>query len=453
MLMPGPRPQVSAGSPHLRSMAQEVTAEILSIGDELLIGQTINTNAAWMGMQLAQVGIRCTRVRTIGDDRKEIVEALSTGVADVMLITGGLGPTKDDITKHTLCEFFGTELVRDSTVEERIAAMFTAMGREPLEVNLSQADLPANCTVVPNDRGTASGMWFGARAPGPDAGRVVVSMPGVPYEMKTMMERYVLPMLQQRFVPPTIVHRTLLTTGLGESHLAQRIADWEDGLSAEDIKLAYLPSPGLVKLRLSTYAGSGAGEARARVDRQADTLYRLIPELIFGEGDDRLEKVVGRLLKERGHTLSLAESCTGGRISSLITSVPGSSAYYTGGVVSYANAVKMEELGIPADMLELEGAVSRAVVEKMALGVREALRTDWSIATSGIAGPDGGTPERPVGTVWIAVAGPDGVVSVQGNFPGTRDLVIERSALAAINMLRKALLDVRIARPMVDENL
>ncbi|MBL8002492.1 MAG: competence/damage-inducible protein A [Flavobacteriales bacterium] len=415
-------------------MAKEITAEVISIGDELLIGQTINTNAGWMGERLGLIGIRPKLVRTIGDDRSEIIEALSTASCDVVLITGGLGPTKDDITKHTLCEHFGTRLVRHPAIEARIEAFFRSIGREPLEVNRAQADLPEACTVIANDRGTASGMWFERD------GRVFVSMPGVPYEMKAMMEREVLPRLEERFRPPAIVHRTILTTGLGESHLAQRIEPWEDSLAGEHIKLAYLPSPGVVKLRLSAYAGNDPAEVKARVDRKAAELLALIPDLVFGEGEDRLERAIGRLLKERGQTVGLAESCTGGYVSHLITSVPGSSAYYTGGVVSYANAVKMEELGIPAGMLELNGAVSRPVVEQMATGVREALRTDWSIALSGVAGPDGGTEEKPVGTVWMAVAGPDGVRSVKGFFPGTRDLVIQRSALSALNMLRKRLI-------------
>ncbi len=428
-------------------MSQEVTAEIISIGDELLIGQTINTNAGWMGAQLALAGIRCRRVRTIGDEREEILDALATAASQIVLITGGLGPTKDDITKHTLCEFFNSKLVRHQDVEERILEMFRSLARDPLGVNIAQADLPDKCTVIANHRGTASGMWFHHE------GKVYVSMPGVPYEMKDMMEKRVIPMLMEKYAPPAIVHRTLLTTGMGESHLAAVIADWENGLAADGIKLAYLPSPGLVKLRLSIYANEDEKAAVAKVERQVEGLREIIPDLIFGEGEERLEKVIGRLLTERGQTLSLAESCTGGRISHLITSVPGSSAYFTGGVVSYANAVKMEELGIPAGMLELEGAVSKAVVEKMALGVREALRTDWSIATSGIAGPDGGTPDKPVGTVWMAVAGPEGVISVKGNFPGSRDLVIERSSLAALNMLRKSLLHKKVVRPMGDENL
>jgi nicotinamide-nucleotide amidase len=415
-------------------MSKDITADIISIGDELLIGQTINTNAGWMGEQLALVGIRARQVLTISDDRTAILEALDAARADVVLITGGLGPTKDDITKHTLCSYFDTRLVRHPHIEAAIAAFFRSIGREPLEVNLAQADLPEACKVVPNDRGTASGMWFERD------GRVFVSMPGVPYEMKAMMEKHVLPELRETFHPPTIVHRTILTTGLGESHLAQRIAAWEDSLAADDIKLAYLPSPGLVKLRLSTYANNDPTAATERVASKAGQLYRLIPELIFGEGEERLEQVVGRLLKEFGQSLSLAESCTGGYVSHLITGVPGSSAYYTGGVVSYANAVKMEELGIPSDMLELNGAVSKPVVERMAMGVREALRTDWSVALSGVAGPDGGTAEKPVGTVWMAVAGPDGVRSHDGFFPGSRDLVIRRSALAALNLLRLRLL-------------
>ena len=415
-------------------MTKDITADIISIGDELLIGQTINTNAGWMGEQLALVGIRARQVVTISDDRTAILEALDASKAHVVLITGGLGPTKDDITKHTLCSYFDTKLVRHPHIEAAIAAFFRSIGREPLEVNLAQADLPEACKVVPNDRGTASGMWFERD------GRVFVSMPGVPYEMKAMMEKHVLPELRETFHPPTIVHRTILTTGLGESHLAQRIAAWEDSLAADDIKLAYLPSPGLVKLRLSTYANNDPTAATARVATKAGQLYRMIPELIFGEGEERLEQVVGRLLKERGQSLSLAESCTGGFVSHLITGVPGSSAYYTGGVVSYANAVKMEELGIPSDMLELNGAVSQPVVERMAVGVREALRTDWSVALSGVAGPDGGTPEKPVGTVWMAVAGPEGVRSHCGFYPGSRDLVIRRSALAALNMLRLGLL-------------
>lgn len=428
----------------MADQGKEVTAEVLSIGDELLIGQTINTNAAWLGEQLGLIGIRPIRTRVIGDDRQEIIDALRTAVADVVLITGGLGPTKDDITKHTLCEFFNARLVRMPEVERHIVDMFLQMGRslhDIQEVNRAQADLPENCTVLPNSRGTASGMWFGSAVL--DDGRparVFLSMPGVPYEMKGIMLEHGLQKLRSHFAPPVIVHRTLLTAGLGESLLAQRIEAWEDSLSPLGIKLAYLPSPGMVKLRLSAYANRDADEARKRVDERASALYALIPEVIFGEGDQSLERVLGGMLKERGQTLALAESCTGGYLSHMITRIPGSSSYYIGGVVSYANAVKMEELGIPSDMLELNGAVSQPVAERMAQGVRAALRSDWAIATTGIAGPDGGTPEKPVGTVWLAVAGPQGVVSKLGNFPGTRELVIERAAMSGLNLLRKQLL-------------
>jgi len=423
------------GAPVLK----EVTAECLCIGDELLIGQTINTNAAWMGQELGLIGIRTVLARVVGDDQDRILEALRTSTADIVLITGGLGATKDDITKHTLCAFFDTRLVRNAAVEAHVVELFTRMGRDPRHVmaaDLRQALLPENCTPLANQRGTASGMWFEKE------GRIFVSMPGVPYEMQAMMKGEVLDRLRRRFNPPVIVHRTIRTTGMGETQLAQHLEAWENGLAADRISLAYLPSPGLVKLRLSTYAGGEQAEALSRVDRQVQELYKLIPEQIYAEGRQRLEEVVGEMLKGRSQTLSLAESCTGGYLSHLVTSIPGSSAYYIGGVVSYANAVKMEELGIPSDMLELNGAVSQPVVERMAEGVRNALKSEWAIATSGVAGPDGGTPEKPVGTVWIAVAGPDGVRSSKGVFMGTRDLVIRRSSIAALNMLRKRLLAV-----------
>ncbi len=420
----------------LKGLGKEVTAECLCIGDELLIGQTLDTNSAWMGQELGLSGIRPIRTRVIGDNVEAILDALATVRADIVLMTGGLGPTKDDITKRCLCEFFETRLVRNAEAEARVVSLFTRMGRQAREVkpaDLAQAMQPESCTVLPNELGTASGMWFERD------GRVYVSLPGVPYEMKGIMQNTVLPKLRAMFNPPTIVHRTLQTTGMGETLLAERLEEWENSLAEEGIHLAYLPSPGLVKLRLSTYAGADPAEAMERVDRQVNLLYRLIPELIFGEGRQNLEEVIGAQLKEVGQTLALAESCTGGYLSHLITSVPGSSAYYIGGVVSYANAVKMEELGIPSDMLELNGAVSGPVAERMAEGVRKALKSDWAVATTGVAGPDGGTMEKPVGTVWIAVAGPHGVTSSKGVFMGTRDLVIRRAAIVALNMLRKQL--------------
>jgi nicotinamide-nucleotide amidase len=310
---------------------KEVTAECLCIGDELLIGQTLNTNAAWMGQELGLIGIRTVLARVVGDDRERILEALRTSTADIVLITGGLGPTKDDITKHTLCSYFDTRLVRNAAVEAHVVELFTRMGRDPRKVmaaDLGQALLPENCMPLTNQRGTASGMWFEKE------GRVFISMPGVPYEMQAMMKADVLDRLRKRFHPPVIVHRTIKTTGMGETQLAQHLEAWENGLAADSISLAYLPSPGLVKLRLSTYAGSAQAEALSRVDRHVQELYKLLPEQIYAEGRQRLEEVVGGLLKDRTQTLALAESCTGGYLSHLVTSVPGSSAYYIGGVVS-----------------------------------------------------------------------------------------------------------------------
>lgn len=415
---------------------KDITAECLCIGDELLIGQVLNTNAAWMGRELGLAGIRTALGRVIGDDQATIVEALRTASTDIVLITGGLGPTKDDVTKRALCEFFATGLVRNAGVEQRIIGLFTRLGGDARRVkpaDLAQAMLPECCEVLPNLLGTASGMWFERE------GRVFVSLPGVPYEMQALVRDQVLPKLRERFRPPAIIHRTVRTTGLGETMLAERLAHWEAGLAKQGIKLAYLPDPGEVKLRLSLYAAGNPQAARALVDREAMALYRIVPELIYGEGAQELQEVIGGLLKQSGQTLALAESCTGGYLSHMVTSVAGSSAYYIGGVVSYANAVKMEELGIPSDMLELNGAVSAPVAERMAIGVRGALKSDWAVATTGIAGPDGGTPEKPVGTVWIAVAGPQGVVSEKGVFMGSRDLVIRRASMAALNMLRKQL--------------
>ncbi|MEO7081229.1 MAG: molybdopterin-binding protein, partial [Flavobacteriales bacterium] len=298
----------------LKGVGKEVTAECLCIGDELLIGQTLDTNSAWMGQELGLSGIRPIRTRVVGDNVEAILDALATVRADIVLMTGGLGPTKDDITKRCLCEFFDTRLVRNADAEARVISLFTRMGRQAHEVkpaDLAQAFQPESCTVLPNELGTASGMWFERD------GRVYVSMPGVPYEMKGIMENTVLPKLREMFNPPTIVHRTLQTTGMGETLLAEHLEEWENNLAEEGIHLAYLPSPGLVKLRLSTYAGADPTEAMERVDRQVKLLYGLIPELIFGEGRQHLEEVIGAQLKELGQTLALAESCTGGYLSHL----------------------------------------------------------------------------------------------------------------------------------------
>ena len=412
----------------------QISAEIISIGDELLIGQTVNTNAAWIGEQLSLIGVRTVEVFTIPDDHFAIMAHLQNARADIILLTGGLGPTKDDITKVALCDFFETRLIRDKELEERIVGFFKKIGREALEVNRAQADLPETCTKIPNKLGTASGMWFDKE------GKVFVSMPGVPYEMKKMMTDTILPALKEKFHTPNIVHRTIQTTGLGESHLAERIMEWESSLSKSGIKLAYLPSPGLVKLRLSSYADNGGTNASELIDQRVKELKELIPDLVFGEGRDKLEEVIGRMLAARGEFLSTAESCTGGAIARKITSVPGSSGYFDGSVVSYSNEAKIEILGVSKEDLDKHGAVSEPVVEQMALGARMKLNSDWSIATSGIAGPDGGTEEKPVGTVWLAVAGPTGIHTRCLNLPpGERNVIIQRSARAALNLLRKTI--------------
>ncbi len=411
---------------------REVTAECLCIGDELLIGQTINTNAAWIGEKLGLWGIRPMRTRVVADDERAIVEALGDAVCDVVLITGGLGPTKDDITKHCLCRFFNTGLVRNAEVEARLRLRYMKAGRDPdlmLALNSSQAMLPARCTVLPNDQGTASGMWF------EQGGRVFVSLPGVPFEMQHLMEERVLPRLRRHFSPPTIIHRTVRTAGIWESLLAERLADWEAGLARNKIHLAYLPSPGQVKLRLSRYANADQGRAQDLIDREVEALHALVPEFIYGEGEDEIQQVIGAQLAAMGQTVATAESCTGGTISQLITAVPGSSAYFKGAVVAYSNEAKEHLLVVPNELLKAHGAVSEAVARSMAEGARAALRSDWAVATTGIAGPSGGSDQKPVGTVWMAVAGPERTVASMEIFPGTRPLVIQRAAMATLTHL------------------
>jgi nicotinamide-nucleotide amidase len=411
-------------------------ASVLTIGDELLIGQTINTNAAWIGRELALVNIQVKKNLTISDEKSEIIAAIDSLLNDssILIITGGLGPTKDDITKYTLAEYFSMNLKRNQEVLERIESFFKIRGREMLEVNRQQADLPENCRVIENRSGTASGMWF------EKDGKIVVSMPGVPYEMKEMMSEIIIPELVKRFKPEAVFHRTILTQGIGESSLAEILKDWENDLRKNGNSLAYLPSPGIVKLRVSS-GGRSIPELKNIVDTYCEKLNLLIPEWIYGEGEDKLEGLVGKLLMEKGKTLSTAESCTGGYISHLITSVSGSSSYYMGSVVSYSNRIKINQLNVDEKLFTTVGAVSKEVVEQMALGVKEKLKTDYSIAVSGVAGPDGGSEEKPVGTVWIAIGTPDGVVSKKYLFENNRERNIRRSALTSLNMLRKILID------------
>ena len=414
-------------------------AEIISIGDELLIGQTINTNAAWMGEQLNLIGIDVIRTIVISDKKEAILDTLyeSSQRVNIILITGGLGPAKDDITKHTLCEYFNSNLVRDEETLKLIEDYFTKRGRQMLETNRQQADLPDNCKVLKNIHGTAPGMWFEKN----DC--LYVSMPGVPYEMKAIMSEYVIPELKNRFINETILHRTILTQGIGESFLAEIIKAWEIKLRNEQLSLAYLPSPGIVRLRISA-KGKNEQELQQKINFFEKELIQLIPQYVYGFEKEKLEEITGKLLFNKKQTLSIAESCTGGYISHLITSVSGSSNYFLGSVISYDNSVKINQLGVYNEDINKHGAVSQQIVEQMAIGVRKLINTDYSIAVSGIAGPDGGTPDKPVGTVWIAIAHPNGVYSKKFLFEQNRERNIQRTALTALNLLRKIILGENI---------
>ncbi len=405
-------------------------AEIITIGDELLIGQVIDTNSAWIAEQLNLVGIRVHQITSISDERDHILKTLGDASqrADLVLMTGGLGPTKDDITKHTLCEYFDTELTFHEPSFKNVEKLFKARGYKVTELNRQQADVPANCTPLSNPNGTAPGMWFEKN----DV--IYVSMPGVPFEMKPLVTNEVLPRLAENLNSSYIVHKTVLTHGVGESLLAKIIETWEDELP-ENVKLAYLPQPGIVRLRI-TAVGSDKDALRKSLDNQIKKLASIIPDLIFGYNQDTLEGVTGKLLREKIQTLSTAESCTGGYIAHLITSIPGSSDYYRGSTISYANEVKIKELNVKAKDIDAHGAVSEEVVRQMAAGAREKFGTDYALAVSGVAGPDGGTDEKPVGTTWIALATPESIIAKKYLFGEHRGRNIRKSALAALNMLR-----------------
>src|SRR5664279_1333032 len=373
-------------------------ASIITIGDELLIGQTVDTNSAWMGAELSKSGFDVFRITSVHDRREDILYSLkeATGKSDVVLITGGLGPTSDDITKQTLCEFFDTHLIMDEDVLMMNELMMRQRNFPMNERNRRQAEVPESCRVLKNDSGTAPGMWF------EKDNTIFISMPGVPHEMKHLMEKKVLPELKRRFTSQIIIHRNVMTYGSFESKLSDILTDFESGLPA-NIKLAYLPASGIIKLRL-TGTGSDKESLSKIVNEQVDILYKTIPEYIYAEDEESLEQVIGKLLKSKQKTLSAAESCTGGEIAHLITSIAGSSAYYKGSVIAYENSVKIQLLGVQASTIEQYGAVSEQTVREMAEGARKLFNTNYSLATSGIAGPDGGSGEKPVGTLWIAVA-------------------------------------------------
>jgi len=405
-------------------------AELITIGDEILIGQIVDTNSAWMGQQLNMLGIEVYQVTSVHDNHDHILKAFQEAEqnADLVLITGGLGPTKDDITKKCLCEYFNTKLVLNPAVLDHVQSLLSSRNVVINELNRDQALLPASCTVLHNSVGTASGMWFEKN------NTIFVSMPGVPFEMEAIMTEEVFPRLAELGIVQNIVHRTVLTIGLPESMLAEKIEEWESALPSF-IKLAYLPSQMMVRLRLSGY-GTDKKLIETEISSQVDKLLTIIPENIFGFDDENLGLVIGRMLVETGNTLALAESCTGGSIAHFITSNPGSSAYFKGGLVAYSNEIKNKLLNVPVDLIEKYGAVSQEVAEAMAVGACTMLNADYSVATTGIAGPDGGTTEKPVGSVWIAVAGPSGVKSKQYNFKHNRERNIIRTTHTALNLLR-----------------
>ncbi len=410
-------------------------AEIITIGDELLLGQVIDTNSAWLGQQLNQIGAKVHFKSAVMDSKDAILEALTsaTNRSDIVVITGGLGPTKDDITKHTICDFFNTELILNNSVLEFVQQIFSKRNLPMLESNNQQALLPKNCEVLWNKNGTAPGMWFNENK------TIYISLPGVPFEMKSIFAEEAIPKLKSIFNFPSILHRTILTCSIGESFLANKIAKIEDALPPY-IKLAYLPSVGAVRLRFSAY-GNDLDKLTQELNPIIDELYLLIGEYIYGENLDTLPQVVGNLLVQKNATLATAESCSGGFLAHQITSVSGSSNYYLGSIIAYHNLIKENLLNIPNSILVEHGAVSEACVKSMAENVKSILNTKYSIATSGIAGPNGGTIDKPVGTVWIAVSGPNQTIAKVFNFGDSRERTIERTALMGLDMLRKIILN------------
>jgi nicotinamide-nucleotide amidase len=409
---------------------KKILAELLTIGDEILYGQIVDTNSQWMSVELDKVGIKVVRKTTVGDIESEILTAFAEAEqrADIILITGGLGPTSDDLTKPLLAKYFNCDLkIHDEALAE-ITEFFKSRGRELTELNRQQAALPAVCEKITNPVGTAPGMWFNK------GDKVFMSMPGVPHEMKKMMTEQVIPRLNKKYQLPVIHHKLIRTIGIGESFLVDKISDWEKSLP-EHIKLAYLPSLGEVKLRLTCF-----GNSKETLQQEAETLTEKLKEIvgehIYGYGENTIEIVIGKLLQEKKLTLSVAESCTGGYVSHLITTVPGSSAYFKGSIVAYANEIKMSALDVNENTLNEFGAVSEQTIIEMVQHVRVKFNTDIGVATSGIAGPEGGTPEKPVGTVWIAYSDKDKTVARKLQLSKDRMLNIRMSAMGIFNLIR-----------------
>ena len=412
-----------------------IQATIITIGDELLIGQVIDTNSAWMAQELNKAGIRVARRVAVGDVWDEIWNALDeeSKHAQIILITGGLGPTADDITKPLLCKYFGGKLVVDEGAKQNVINIFTKLKRPMIERNLLQAEVPDVCTVIQNKRGTAPGMFFNKD------GKIFVSMPGVPHEMKGMMEDDVIPHLTKQFKLPVIIHRTLLTAGVGESFLADLIQDFEEALPPQ-IKLAYLPNYGMVRLRL-TSSGFEKIQIEKNIETQFAQLQLLVKDYLVTNVDEPMERVVGKLLLQKNKTMCTAESCTGGYIAHLLTSIPGSSEFYDGSVVSYSYGAKEDLLNVNHQTLLTKGAVSEEVVTEMAKGALQNIKSNYVIAVSGIMGPGGGLPEKPVGTAWIAVGSKEKIAAQKVFFRFDRARNIQLTAVTALNLLRQFIME------------
>ncbi len=415
-------------------MINTIKAEVITIGDEILFGQITDTNTQWIGSQLSDIGIRSSWKTSVGDNEQDILHALDAASkrVKIIIITGGLGPTKDDITKHTLCKYFGAQLEINQEALAFVTTFFKIRGREITPINEQQAALPNNAIYIPNQWGTAPGMWFEHH------GVIFVSLPGVPYEMKNLMEFEILPRLKAKYYGSIIKHKSVKTIGIGESFLAEKISDWEDALP-ESIKLAYLPHFGQVRLRLTA-----SGEDEAIIDQaleeQLALLVPQIKEYVFGFDMDNLEGIVSKILTSQGATLSIAESCSGGYVSHMLTALPGSSSFFEGSIISYSNNAKIKILGIKPGIIEKYGAVSEETVIEMVEQVRKKMNTTFAIATTGIAGPGGGTFDKPIGTIWVACASPAGTTTLLLNLKGNRSINIEMTATYVLNLLRRSLI-------------
>jgi nicotinamide-nucleotide amidase len=405
---------------------------LVSIGDELLIGQTVNTNASWLGRELSMIGARIQEVLTISDDQDHIRRAIEVTEADLIIVTGGLGPTKDDRTKKVLSKYFEMPLILHEPTLKHIEAFFARRNRPMLQANIEQAHLPEGCEILPNLWGTAAGMWFQGK------GKSVISLPGVPYEMKGIFTEEILPRIRERYSLNAMYHRTIITQGLGESFLAELIAGWEESLEHLNLSLAYLPAPGIVKLRLGSFQGK---QDEAVINEKIQELKILIPQLIIGYQDDTVEGVVGKMLTELKATLGTVESCTAGNIALKIVEIPGSSLYFRGSLLPYQTALKTALLDIPKAFIEQYDVVSEEVALRMAEEGRKRLKTDYCLSTTGIMGPSKGDSKVEIGTAWIGLAGPTAVIAMRFTFGDNRSRNIEMTTLAALNLLRLSLLE------------